>query len=232
MTTTDEHVEVNAEWAYWINPETLRMNRVRGSVPIGVLVLVKSNETAESGMTFVSTQYMVARSEGLISINKKEANGLISRQILNYMKRTKRWPPNCEMGRSFKNGDVELKYQPSSYDSFPVKFTQAMVGEEVDMFLGDLLPAEELPESPPLQWRVEPAKSSRATCRSCGRAIEKGSLRLGEPSLYQEHVTYSWHHIKCASHILRHLPLERIDGLDALSVEQSAEFDSQRQSTY
>ncbi len=48
---------------------------------------------------------------------------------------------------------------------------------------------------------VEPAKSSRANCRGCGRSIASGQLRFGESLLnpYAEGETRCWYHLVCAA---------------------------------
>lgn len=49
---------------------------------------------------------------------------------------------------------------------------------------------------------IEPAKSGRAKCRSCKKAIEKGALRLGEETLDpfgSGGTTHVWHHVECAA---------------------------------
>ena len=49
---------------------------------------------------------------------------------------------------------------------------------------------------------IEPAKSGRAKCRSCKKAIEKGALRLGEEILDpfgSGGTTHVWHHVDCAA---------------------------------
>ncbi len=225
-TTEEAHVEVDAAWAYWIDPATMRMARVRGSVPVDVVVLVKSSESLESGISFVATKYMVARSDGLRSISKKEAIAVLGRQMIGYMKNNMCWPPDCELSRIFKNGDAEVRYHPSQYDSFTIRITDAMVGENTEMFLESLGPAKKAVDDTLLQWMIEPARSGRARCKTCGHLIEKGQLRVGEPYLYEEHLAYSWHHLKCISHILRHLELKRINGIEALSHDEKMEFES------
>ncbi len=48
---------------------------------------------------------------------------------------------------------------------------------------------------------IEKAKSSRATCRSCGEKIAKDTLRFGEESSKQfgSKPSYRWHHLQCAA---------------------------------
>lgn len=43
-------------------------------------------------------------------------------------------------------------------------------------------------------WRVEKARTSRGSCRACGRAIASGELRFGMES----RKTASWFHLECA----------------------------------
>ena len=48
---------------------------------------------------------------------------------------------------------------------------------------------------------IEPAKSSRAKCRGCGRTIVTGELRFGESLLnpYAEGETLFWYHLTCGA---------------------------------
>lgn len=49
---------------------------------------------------------------------------------------------------------------------------------------------------------IEPAKSGRATCRTCRKKIEKGALRFGESMESQfdpDGTSLLWHHLECAA---------------------------------
>lgn len=49
---------------------------------------------------------------------------------------------------------------------------------------------------------IEPAKSGRASCRTCRSPIAKGELRFGEevPNAFAEgETTHQWHHLACAA---------------------------------
>jgi hypothetical protein len=48
---------------------------------------------------------------------------------------------------------------------------------------------------------IEPAKTSRASCRGCGRNIARGDLRFGEslPNAYGEGESMFWFHLTCAA---------------------------------
>ena len=48
---------------------------------------------------------------------------------------------------------------------------------------------------------IEEAKSGRASCRTCKKAIAKGELRFGEeaPNAFGDQPTLRWHHLACAA---------------------------------
>jgi hypothetical protein len=48
---------------------------------------------------------------------------------------------------------------------------------------------------------IETAKSARASCRGCGRRIDRGDLRFGEslPNAYAEGESLFWFHLVCAA---------------------------------
>ena len=62
-------------------------------------------------------------------------------------------------------------------------------------------------------WKVELAKSSRATCKSCGQKIMKETIRLGEPSYYEGHISYKWNHLTCIRKFDESTPLTGLDDL-------------------
>jgi poly [ADP-ribose] polymerase len=73
---------------------------------------------------------------------------------------------------------------------------------------------------------IEEAKSGRASCRTCKKAIAKGELRLGVETMTQFSDTPSmqWHHLLCAA---GKLPAElkgALDGFDG-DVPNRAELD-------
>jgi poly [ADP-ribose] polymerase len=61
---------------------------------------------------------------------------------------------------------------------------------------------------------IEEAKSGRASCRTCKKAIAKGELRFGEeaPNAFGDTPSIRWHHMKCAA---EKLPAELKAAMDA-----------------
>ena len=64
---------------------------------------------------------------------------------------------------------------------------------------------------------IEPAKSARASCKTCKAKIEKGELRLGEeaPNPFMNgEMGYRWHHLKCGAKKKASVLLEAMDNVD------------------
>lgn len=73
---------------------------------------------------------------------------------------------------------------------------------------------------------IEEAKSGRASCRTCKKAIAKGELRLGVEvqTQFSDTPSMQWHHVLCAA---GKLPAELKEALDAYAgeVPNRAELD-------
>ncbi|MBD3404566.1 MAG: hypothetical protein GF411_00345 [Candidatus Lokiarchaeota archaeon] len=217
-------VEYEADWAYWINPVTFRMPRVKKAVPEGVIVLTKERETLDTGQSIITTKYGVAKEDGVKSISKNSATTIILQQMIKYMKERNAYPTNTEIVREYANGNVELEYKPSNYDRFVIKISPEILGDDVIQFLDSLADASDI-DGMPDPWKVEPAKSGRSTCRTCEQMISKGGLRIGEPSYYDGKLTYKWHHLECGKDFLRGVPLEKLAGYDELSPDEKRELE-------
>ena len=212
---TDE-ISYDSEWAYWISAKTLKLNRLKKSIPVGSVVLTKIRGVTEKGVKYVETEYGFAERSGVKDISKKDASKILAQQAFEYMKQNKRWPPDMTIKDSFKDGDVEIHYEPSEYDSFYLKFTSELIGQKPLEFFKKIKPSEK--ESEPL-WRVEIAKSGRSKCRTCEKLIDEGLFRIGEPYFYDDHLSYRWYHPKCIAPML-YTPLEKLDGYKMLKPDE------------
>jgi hypothetical protein len=69
---------------------------------------------------------------------------------------------------------------------------------------------------------IEPAKSGRAKCRGCGRAIGKGELRFGErlPNPFGDDDMTLWFHLRCGAYKRPEPMLEVLPGADIEEREQ------------
>jgi len=221
-----EWLEYSSDWGYWINPDTFRTPRIKKSVRVGAVVFTKGRETIEDGRQIIVTTYGLAGKSEVTEMGKKEVSMVLASQMLDFMRTRKMYPPNTKMKKSYANGNVDLDYSPTDYDSFTVRFTPAMVGGDVEDFLYDLEPFKEEDKDEAEVWKIEPAKSSRATCKTCSQTIQKEELRLGEPSLFDGHVSYRWHHIKCASNLIKGIQLGTLLGYEDLTEMQKEELKS------
>lgn len=218
-----EWIEYSADWAYWINPKTFRMPRVKKSVPPGAIILTKERETLDDGRQIVATYYSIARDGSTTSLTKKEASEILANQMLEFMKEKSMYPPKTEIKEVRSNGNVELSYDPTDFDAFVIRLTPTMVGGDVEEFLQSLKDFESEEQKSGDIWAIEPAKSSRSKCRTCGNKIEKGKLRLGEPSFFEDHLSYRWHHVECAKSRVKHFDPRDLKGFEDLTEEQQAQ---------
>jgi hypothetical protein len=66
-----------------------------------------------------------------------------------------------------------------------------------------------------METTIEQAKTGRARCRTCQKAIAKGELRFGKPEVNafsdSGELTMRWHHLECAA---RSIPAEVKEALD------------------
>ena len=215
-----EWLEYTTDWGYWINPDTFRTPRIKKSVRVGAVVFLKGRETLDDGRSIIVTTYGVVGSAGLKEMGKKDASAVLAKQMLDFMQSRKMYPPKTEIKKIYANGNVDLDYSPTDYDSFTIRFTPEMVGGDVEDFLYDLEAFTEDDSEVAEAWKVEPAKSSRSTCRTCAQKIAKDELRLGEPSLFDGHVSYGWHHLMCAARLLKGSKLDSLVGYEELTDEQ------------
>ncbi|NHJ14654.1 MAG: hypothetical protein EAX95_13325 [Candidatus Thorarchaeota archaeon] len=215
-----EWLEYSSDWAYWVNPKTFRMPRLKKSVPLGVVLLVKTRDASENGRRFVSTDYFLVEQGGPKPITKVEVSKILARQLLEYAKANKMWPPHSEVKEIFDNGNVDIIYAPTDFDKFTLKLSEKQVGGNVSKFLDGL---KEFTEE--ILWKVEPAKSARSTCKTCFLGIGKGELRIGEPSFFQEHLSYNWHHVHCIKSAMPPITPGQIKGFSELTKAQKEELE-------
>jgi hypothetical protein len=218
-------LEYTTEWGYWINSDTFRTPRIKKAVRVGAIVFLKNRETLDDERQIIVTTYGVAGKSGIKEMDKKEASTVLASQMLDFMRAHKMYPPKTKMKKSYANGNVDLDYSPTDYDSFTIHLTPKMTGGDVEDFLYDLSPFKEEEAEDQESWKVEPAKSSRATCKTCSKTIQKGELRLGEPSIFDGHVSYRWHHLKCAARMISGVKPDSLLGYDELTKEQKHQLE-------
>jgi len=208
-----ETIPCEFEWGHWISPLSFKMPQVHGAVPVGAVVLRKERQVSEE-FSGVKVTYFVATEDELEELaGKREVAEILLEQMLPYMRNTGTLPRHTTVKKAFKNGNVELQYQPSTYDTFNLRLTPEMLdGEKPADFVAALKPHD--PTNDPVEpmaverirantsepWVVEAARSGRAKCRICRSQIAKGEVRIGVPpddDAFGSSVR--WYHLDCAA---------------------------------
>ncbi|RLI59206.1 MAG: hypothetical protein DRO87_03580 [Candidatus Thorarchaeota archaeon] len=216
-----DYVEYDADWGFIIDPTTLTMQSLHGKAPVGSIILTKAKETVEAGFDVVVTKYFVAKKTGVEALGgKKDASVILADLALKIMKETGEMPADITVKKEYSNGNVDLVFTASDYDKFVLKFTPKMTACPVMDFLDTLNEPSRREFNPVESWRVERAKSGRATCRTCRGKIEKDTLRIGEPSFFQEHKSWKWHHLACVADDIWGIPEEKLEGYEELDSDE------------
>ena len=215
-----EWIQFHHDWAYYIAPETFDMYKITGKVPVGSIVLTKKQETLENEVTITNTDYAIAKNDGVVDLADKRAAGkILAKQLVEYMKIHNEYPNGTSFDKVFKNKNVDVLYKASDYDKFKIRLTPELVGSDPEEFLLNLKTGGKKKFRPQDDWKIEPAKSSRSKCNTCGHSIEKGFLRLGEPTYFQEHLNYKWHHFDCIVDDLWGIPEDKLSGYSSLDAD-------------
>jgi len=210
-------IEIAPEWAYWIDAESFNFKRVKKRAPVGAIIVVKSRKKLDDERTYVDSSFGMVVETGMAKLTKKEASDTLAGQALEYMRRTKRWPPFTSMKRILKSKVAEVCFEPTEYDSFVLLMTREIIGDDPGEFLSHLEKHEASQE--PL-WRVETAKSGRSKCRSCEDVILDGRFRIGEPYFYDGSLSYRWYHPRCVATRVNADGLEDLDGYSNLKTDE------------
>ncbi len=218
-----EWIEFSHDWAYYITSETFDMYKVTGKVPVGSIVPTKKQETLDNDIKITNTDYAIAKSDSVAELkDKRAASKILAKQLVEYMRKHNEYPPATSFDKAFKNKSVDVLYKASDYDKFKIRLTPEIVGSDPEEFLMKLNTAGKRKFNPPDDWKIEPAKSSRSKCKTCGHKIEKDLLRLGEPNYFQDHLSYKWHHFECIADDIWGIPEDKLSGYGSLGEAEKA----------
>jgi hypothetical protein len=210
-------VEIEPEWAYWIDSESFNLKRVKKRAPVGSIIIVKTRKKLDDERTYVDDSFGMVIETGIQELTKREASDILAKQVLEYMRWSKHWPPFMKLKEIRKSGDVIIKFEPSEYDSFVLLMTHKTIGANPVEFLSKLK-KHQTPQEP--LWRVETARSGRARCRSCREYILEGRFRIGEPYFYEGSLSYRWYHPRCVATRIDANELENLDGYSKLKPDE------------
>ncbi len=177
-------------------------------------IIIKTVFVEEDGRKFPNKTYYdynpLTFHDGIENLDKKKITAELKNHLIEYIKNNNSvndYFTLIEKGMIKKNNAVKYEIKFSDYVSFNLQIEPTDLDvEDVSSFIISL-PVEQLNQkksdnskseadsSDP--WKVELAKSSRAACRGCSDKIQKGKIRIGQPSYYEGHISYKWYHLDC-----------------------------------
>lgn len=190
----------------------------------GVLIKTYFEKREDGGRSFPHQTFYEYNpetfNENLENSDKKSITKNIKISLINYIKENNSLGNLIlnEKGMLKKNNAVKYEWKFGNYLSFNLQIIPEDLGvDDVSIFINGLHREKANEEVKQESWKLEKAKSSRATCRTCNSKIEKDSIRIGQPSYYQDHLSYKWHHLTC---IRKFDAITPLSGLEELSVEE------------
>ena len=156
----------------------------------------------------------------IVKKDKRSISVVLKDSLINYIKSNNslnNYFSLIEKSITKKSNAVKYEVKFSDYISFNIILKPSELDVEDVSYYITSLPIEKLKAEKKDPWKVELAKSSRAKCQSCKQKIEKATIRIGQPSYFQEHLSYAWHHLDC---IKDFSPNVDLIGLNDLNDEQ------------
>lgn len=210
-----EYVTFDHDWAYYIETDRFEMQKLHGKAPVGSIILTKEKEDLDTGITVTVTKYYLAKKGGAEQLGgKKEATDILTDLMLQKMKQTGKMISGVSVKKEYSNGNVVLLFVAS--DKFTLKIKKTMTKSPPIDFIESLGQASKKKFNPSDEWKAERAKSGRAACRTCGAKISKDDVRIGEPSYFDDHKSYKWHHLRCIKDEIWGIPENMLEGYSTL----------------
>jgi nitrous oxide reductase len=211
------------EWGFFVDFETFDIYKIEDDIPDGSFVMVKEREYIEDiDRTVTQSSYGIVEKNKFITMNKREISKLMSKACSKYILAKDTLPPKVKVEKELQQDKpAQLAFMMTNYDTFHLKITSEMLDglnpfEKIQEIIGNETEKLTLYDRED-KWKIEYAKSSRSTCKSCSMKIEKGTVRLGEPYYFEEHLNYRWNHEKCV--FWSRLEKEQLEDLEKLEKE-------------
>ncbi len=132
-----EWIDIEHNWAFWVDADSFDFRRANKRAPINSIVILKTKTNPNRGGNHAITSYGIAGKAGLIRIKRRNASEVLSNRVVDYVKRTRQWPPCINIKRVLESGDVELSFTISELDSITLKLTSGMVdGDPFEFLMG------------------------------------------------------------------------------------------------
>ena len=218
------------EWGFFVDPEAFDIYTIEDDIPDGSFVIVKEREYIEDiDRTVTQSSYGIVEKNKFIPKNKREISKLMSEACSKFILARDTLPPKVKVEKELQEDKpTQLAFMLSNYDIFHLKISSAMLDglnpfEKIQEIIGNETEKLTLYDRED-KWKIEYAKSGRATCKSCGLKIEKGTVRIGEPYYFDQYLNYRWHHEKCV--FWSRLEIEQLEDLEQLEKEDKKRIES------
>jgi len=213
-------LDSETEWGYYIDQENFKIYNIKDEIPDGSFVVIKEKEYIDDlNRTVIQTTYGIVDGQKYQPMNKKEISKLISEACASYILVKNKLPPKVSLEKEvIPDKPAKLAFVMNNYDTFHLVVDKDLLeGTNPAEIFNSL--QEDVPELTEEKdpWRIEYAKSSRSTCKTCNKKIEKDTIRVGQPNYYEDHLNYRWNHENCI--FWKRLSINNVDGLDELKEE-------------
>ena len=217
------HLDSENEWGFFIDPLTFDINNIEEEIPPGSFIVIKEREYIEDiDRTVIQTTYGIVEKNKFQPMNKRELSSIISKACAEYILSNSAFPPKVKLEKELvEEKPAQLAFLMSNHDTFHLKISEKLLENQDPVSLIDRIIEKETSKLTLYDreeiWKIEYAKSSRSTCKTCGIKIEKEKVRVGEPYYYEDHLNYRWHHEDCI--FWNTLNIEDLQGLEDLQTE-------------
>jgi hypothetical protein len=93
----------------------------------------------KEGDPFPTIRYVVIEDKGYHVADKEEVKEILGNKLIDFVKKNKKLPFACRFNKVFKNGAVQVDYNPSQYDKFPIRIVPKEHGiSDLEKFFKDL----------------------------------------------------------------------------------------------
>ena len=208
------------EWGFLIDPRTLQVMKITNELPEKFFFVIKIREYLEEiERTVIRNNYGLIKNEKIQKLDKKQLSVLLSAALSRYILKNYDLPKAVKIEKNLKyTKPANFAFFVGNYDVFHLSVDSSDLGGDNPKEIIDKIIQKTnknlFREKQDTKWKIEYAKSGISKCRKCSNYIERNTLRLGEPSFYQNDLAFHWYHESCINWFK--LKTEMIAGLEEL----------------
>ncbi len=199
------NLDEDTEWGYSIDPRNFIQMKIEKEIPEGFFFVIKKREYIEEiERTVIRNVYGRIKTGQVQKYDKKQLSEMLSSTLARYIMKNKILPKHVKINGDLKyTKPANLIFFVGNFDIFHLKIdSNDLDGNNPKEILEKIIQKStknlfmKVREN---KWKLEYAKSGVSKCNKCKNYIERDSLRLGEPSYYQENLSFRWYHENCVN---------------------------------